>query len=74
MAGHECQHVEMLFARLKRILRLGRLRLRVPGSFEFTLAAIAPEPALARQTLGSSTTRGWSRALREREIALKLRA
>jgi hypothetical protein len=35
--------VEMLFAHLKRILRLGRLRLRGPSSaqFEFTLAAIA---------------------------------
>ena len=31
--------VEMLFAHLKRILRLGRLRLRGPD--EFTLAAIA---------------------------------
>jgi hypothetical protein len=35
--------VEMLFAHLKRILRLGRLRLREPmgARFEFTLAAIA---------------------------------
>jgi hypothetical protein len=35
--------VEMLFAHLKRILRLGRLRLRGPSGaqFEFTLAAIA---------------------------------
>jgi Transposase DDE domain len=35
--------VEMLFAHLKRILRLGRLRLRGPNGaqFEFTLAAIA---------------------------------
>ncbi len=35
--------VEMLFAHLKLILRLGRLRLRGPGGaqFEFTLAAIA---------------------------------
>ena len=34
---------EMLFAHLKRILRLGRLRLRGPSGaqFEFTLAAIA---------------------------------
>jgi hypothetical protein len=33
----------MLFAHLKRILRLGRLRLRGPAGaqFEFTLAAIA---------------------------------
>jgi hypothetical protein len=35
--------VEMLFAHLKRILRLNRLRLRGPNGaqFEFTLAAIA---------------------------------
>jgi transposase len=35
--------IEMLFAHLKRILRLGRLRLRGPSgaTFEFTLAAIA---------------------------------
>jgi hypothetical protein len=35
--------VEMLFAHLKRILRLGRLRLRGPSGaqFEFILAAIA---------------------------------
>ena len=35
--------VEMLFAHLKRILRLDRLRLRGPNGaqFEFTLAAIA---------------------------------
>ena len=37
------KNVEMLFAHLKRILRLGRLRLRGPrgAQFEFTLAAIA---------------------------------
>jgi hypothetical protein len=37
------KRIEMLFAHLKRILRLGRLRLRGPrgGQFEFTLAAIA---------------------------------
>jgi hypothetical protein len=35
--------IEMLFAHLKRMLRLGRLRLRGPvgAQFEFTLAAIA---------------------------------
>jgi Transposase DDE domain len=35
--------IEMLFAHLKRILRLDRLRLRGPrgAQFEFTLAAIA---------------------------------
>ena len=36
------KRIEMLFAHLKRILRLGRLRFRGPrGAFEFTLAAIA---------------------------------
>src|SRR6202158_193915 len=37
------KRVEMLFAHLKRIFRLGRLRLRGPcgAQFEFTLAAIA---------------------------------
>lgn len=37
------KRMEMLFAHLKRILRLGRLRLRGPrgAQFEFTLAAIA---------------------------------
>jgi Transposase DDE domain len=37
------KNVEMLFAHLKRILRLGRLRLRGPSGaqFEFKLAAIA---------------------------------
>jgi hypothetical protein len=53
--------IEMLFAHLKRILRLNRLRLRGPSGaqFEFTLAAIAqnlrrlakivssPSPAIA---------------------------
>ncbi len=37
------KRVEMLFAHLKRIFRLGRLRLRRPcgAQFEFTIAAIA---------------------------------
>jgi hypothetical protein len=40
---HDRKRVEMLFAHLKRILRLGRLRLRGPrgAQFEFMLAAIA---------------------------------
>jgi hypothetical protein len=40
---HERKRVEMLFAHLKRILRLGRLRLRGPrgAQDEFNLAAIA---------------------------------
>ena len=39
----DCKKVEMLFAHLKRILRLGRLRLRGPKGVqdEFTLAATA---------------------------------
>jgi hypothetical protein len=39
------KRVEMLFAHLKRILRLGRLRLRGPkgAQFEFTLAASGAE-------------------------------
>lgn len=39
----ERKKIEMLFAHLKRILRLGRLRLRGPrgAQDEFTLAAIA---------------------------------
>jgi len=40
---HDRKRVEMLFAHLKRILKLGRLRLRGPRGVqdEFTLAAIA---------------------------------
>jgi hypothetical protein len=39
----ERKRVEMLFAHLKRILRLARLRLRGPhgAQFEFTMAAVA---------------------------------
>jgi hypothetical protein len=42
-ARHDRKRVEMRFAHLKRILRLGRLRLRGPrgAQDEFTLAAIA---------------------------------
>ena len=42
-AAPDRRRVEMLFAHLKRILRIGRLRLRGPrgAQFEFTLAAIA---------------------------------
>src|SRR6202049_304026 len=41
-SSRDRKRVEMLFAHLKRILRLGRLRLRGPcgAQFEFTLAAI----------------------------------
>lgn len=42
-SGRDRKRVEMLFAHLKRILRLGRPRLRGPrgAQEEFTLAAIA---------------------------------
>ena len=42
-SSRDRKRVEMLFAHLKRILRLDRLRLRGPcgAQFEFTLAAIA---------------------------------
>ena len=42
-SSRDRKRVEMLFAHLKRILRLGRLRLRGPcgAQFEFMLAAIA---------------------------------
>jgi hypothetical protein len=42
-SSRDRKRVEMLFAHLKRILRLGRLRLRGPcgAQFEFTWAAIA---------------------------------
>ena len=42
-SGNDRNRVEMLFAHLKRILRLGRLRLRGPlgAQDEFLLAAIA---------------------------------
>ena len=44
------QQNRRLFAHLKRILRLGRLRLRGPrgAQFEFTLAAIALAKKIAR--------------------------
>src|SRR5262249_32942983 len=43
LKSRDCKKVEMLFAHLKRILRLGRLRLRGPsrGQVGFTVAAIA---------------------------------
>ena len=47
---HDRKRIEMLFAHLKRILRLGRLRLRGPrgARFEFTLAAIAQKAGCPR--------------------------
>jgi hypothetical protein len=48
--------VEMLFAHLKRILRLDRLRLRGPSGaqFEFMLAGHRAKPEASRQACGSS--------------------
>jgi len=54
--------VEMLFAHLKRILRLGRLRLRRPSGarFGFTLAAIAQNlKRLAKLVLAHHRSRPW---------------
>jgi hypothetical protein len=47
----------MLFAHLKRILQLGRLRLRGPrgAQFEFTLAAIAQKSETPRHADRAST-------------------
>ena len=69
----ERKRIEMLFAHLKRILRLGRLRLRGPrgARFEFTLAAIAQKlRRLAR--LMARPPPAVTRALRERRVAFKL--
>jgi hypothetical protein len=48
---HERKRIEMRFAHLKRILRLGRRRLRGPrgAQDEFVLAAIAPKPETSGQ-------------------------
>ena len=56
----ERKRVEMLFAHLKRILRLGRLRLRGPrgAQFEFTLAAIAQNLRRLAKLVAQSTTTG----------------
>ena len=62
--------VEMLFAHLKRILRLGRLRLRGPSGaqFEFTLAAIAQNlRRLAKLVARPPPSSG---ALRERCVSM----
>ena len=50
----DCKKIEMLFAHLKRILRLYRLRLRGPrgAQFEFTLAAIAQNLRRLAKTIG----------------------
>jgi hypothetical protein len=71
--------VEMLFAHLKRILRLGRLRLRGPSGaqFEFTLAAIARICVDLRNWWLSRRLMYRPRALHERSVrfvASKLRS
>jgi hypothetical protein len=50
--------IEMRFAHLKRILRLGRLGLRGPRGVqdEFVLAAIAQKSAAPRSTGGPTAT------------------
>ena len=63
------KRVEMLFAHLKRILRLGRLRLRGPrgAQFEFTLAAIAQNLRRLAKLVARPPPRPL-RALRERRV------
>jgi hypothetical protein len=55
----ERKKIEMRFAHLKRILKLGRLRLRGPrgAQDEFVLAAIAQKPAAARIASCATATR-----------------
>ena len=50
---HDRKRVEMLFAHLKRILRLGRLRLRGPrgGQFEYANRAEPPQAGQTRRPL-----------------------
>src|SRR5215813_10099451 len=62
------KRVEMLFAHLKRILRLGRLRLRGPrgAQFEFTLAAV-PRTCAASPNSWHDRHRRPPRVLRERQ-------
>ena len=71
----ERKRIEMLFAHLKRILRLGRLRLRGPrgAQFEFTLAAIAPEPAPPGKTDGATAAKVVIRASETDLAVLDLR-
>ena len=62
------KRIEMLFAHLKRILRLGRLRLRGPrgAQFEFTLAAV-PRTCAASPNSWHDRHRRPPRVLRERQ-------
>ncbi len=67
---HECKKVEMLFAHLKRILKLDRLRLRgMSGATdEFTLAGRGAEPATAGQTdLSRATAHGIGASARSKK-------
>jgi hypothetical protein len=54
---HSRKRVEMLFAHLKRFLRLGRLRLRGPcgAQDEFTLAAIAQNLRRLARLMGADS-------------------
>jgi Transposase DDE domain len=69
---HDRKRVEMLFAHLKRILRLGRLRLRGPrgAQFEFTLAAIAQNLRRLAKLVAhfASKNREFSRPSRETRL------
>src|SRR5258706_558244 len=57
-SSRDRKRVEMLFAHLKRILRLGRLRLRGPcgAQFEFTFGSDCAEPPQACQVGRPATT------------------
>ena len=65
------KRVEMLFAHLKRILRLGRLRLRGPrgAQDEFTLGAIAQNLRRLAKLVARNRRQQQSRALRNRSNA-----
>src|SRR5579859_5783337 len=61
--------IDMLFAHLKRILRLSRLRLRGPSGvqFELTLARIAQNLRRFVKLVARSPPNASTRALRERQ-------
>ena len=69
------KRVEMLFAHLKRILQLGRLRLRGPkgAQFEFTLAAIAQNLRRTRQAFGATAAGRTGVFLRRSRVAQRHR-
>ena len=70
MIGRERKKIEMRFAHLKRILKLGRLRLRGPrgAQDEFVLAGIAQSPSVC--IAGRSATTHYGPVYR---LALELR-